>query len=219
MKIATWNLERPTRTSKKLSSIVEILKELDPDIVILTETNDVIDLGQAYHSFHTASLPIGFYKEGERRVSVFTKFPFLNFHNTFRNDTSVCVELKTDFGNLIVYGTVIGIYGNRRADFIADLDQQLVDFDNIAAGNNFCLAGDLNMSFGCNTYYTEEGRGKLNDAFERSNLINLTANIPENIDHIVVSKSFLGGTNISPPYVWNPNKDLSDHIGVCVTIS
>ena len=34
-----------------------------------------------------------------------------------------------------------------------------------SACTNFCIGGDLNISFGDNYYYTEEGRNKLNASF------------------------------------------------------
>ena len=75
MKIATWNLERPSKTSKRTEAILAILQALQADILVLTETNDCIDLGPAYQVFHSAILQDPMYKVGERRVSIFSKYP------------------------------------------------------------------------------------------------------------------------------------------------
>ncbi|MEI9957797.1 MAG: hypothetical protein WDM90_16200 [Ferruginibacter sp.] len=56
------------------------------------------------------------------------------------------------------------------------------DFGNLSKENNFCLIGDLNITFSDGTYFTEEGRGLLTECFKKNQLINLTSAIPENID-------------------------------------
>ncbi len=53
MKIATWSIERPTRKGKKSPAIVDYLKKLDADILVLIESNEFINLGTAYELFHT----------------------------------------------------------------------------------------------------------------------------------------------------------------------
>ena len=53
MKIATWNLERININGQKTNGIIEYLKNLNADILILTETNECIDLGEQYKVFHT----------------------------------------------------------------------------------------------------------------------------------------------------------------------
>jgi endonuclease/exonuclease/phosphatase family metal-dependent hydrolase len=217
MKIATWNLERPNKSTYKNQSIIDCLTKIDADILILTETNEIINLGNTYNYFHTSKLEEPYYKEGERRVSIYTKYNSIEVINTFRDDTSICIKLETPIGDLAVYGTVIGIHGNRRESFVADLNEQLIDFTRIAKSNNFCICGDLNMTFSDNYYYTKEGRQKLNTSFEVLNLINLTANIPENIDHIVLTKTFIGD-RLTKIETWNLDKKFSDHIGVAVEI-
>jgi len=217
MKIATWNLERPNKSANRNQSIVDCLTKIDADILILTETNEIIDLGCTYNYFHTAKLGGPYYKEGERRTSIYTKYNLIGGIKTFREDTAICLQLKTPLGDLAVYGTVIGIHGNRRQSFKTDLDEQLLDFNRIAETNCFCICGDLNMSFSDNYYYTREGRQKLVTSFEKLNLIILTANIPENIDHIVISKTFLDDRQTKLE-TWNKDKTLSDHIGVAVEI-
>ena len=68
-----------------------------------------------------------------------------------------------------------------------------------------------------NYYYTKEGRRKLNDSFEKLILVNLTAEIPQNIDHIIVSRSFVGD-RVWHTETWNSDRKLSDHIRVVVEI-
>ena len=217
MKIATWNLERPNRLTSKNRSIIECLTKINADILILTESNEIINLGDTYNYFHTSKLEAPYYKEGERRVSIYSKYNSVGNIKTFREDTSICVSLKTPLGDLAVYGTVIGVHGNRRQSFMTDLDEQLLDFDRIAKNNNFCIGGDFNMTFSDNYYYTKEGRQKLISSFENLKLINLTADIPWNIDHIVLTRTFVDDRHIELE-TWNIDKSLSDHIGVAVEI-
>jgi endonuclease/exonuclease/phosphatase family metal-dependent hydrolase len=98
-----------------------------------------------------------------------------------------------------------------------DLDLQLLDLEKIAKEGNLCVGGDFNISFSDNYYFTKEGRRKLNDLFEKLNLINLTAEIAQNIDHIILSGAFVGDRARSIE-TWNEDKRLSDHIGVAVEI-
>lgn len=217
MTIATWNLERPQKTSKRLPAIIDCIKKINPDILVLTETTEFIDLGEEYHFFHSAKLPIPYYKEGERRVSIYSKYRPVKALPTFRNDTSICVKFETPLGNLDVLGTVIGIYGNREKSFNEDLELQLTDFFNIGYPGRACIAGDFNMSFSDNYYYTKDGRKKLKEFFKPLNLHVLTEKIPQNIDHIVLSAYFRGERSFRCE-TWNTDKSLSDHIGVAIVI-
>ena len=102
-----------------------------------------------------------------------------------------------------------------------DLESQLIDFKSIAENNNFCIAGDLNMSFIDNFYFTKDGREKLINVFKQLNLNILTKKISENIDHIVISDNLLLNKNFYTGF-WNDTTDekerLSDHKGVYVDI-
>jgi endonuclease/exonuclease/phosphatase family metal-dependent hydrolase len=216
VKIATWNLERVGTSSSRISPIIDCLRKIEAGILILTEANSTIDLGSHYYAVHSSELGEG-YKPGERRVSIYSKFAFGNSYETFRNDTSICYEVNTPFGPLAIYATVIGILGNRQPNFITDLDQQIADIERIAATTNICVAGDFNLTFSDNYYFTEEGRDKMNLCFQKFSLYNLTGNIPANIDHIVLPKSVVTAKTVTTE-TWNEDKKLSDHKGVAVTI-
>jgi endonuclease/exonuclease/phosphatase family metal-dependent hydrolase len=79
------------------------------------------------------------------------------------------------------------------------------------------IAGDFNISFGDNYYYTKDGRDKLNAVFEELGMLNLTKGVAQNIDHIVISEGLVGGGKVDIE-TWNLEKKLSDHIGVVVEI-
>lgn len=217
MKIATWNIERPITTGRENISIEAVLAKVNADILILTETNECINPGAEYHRLHSAAFKEDIYTPGERRVGIFSKYPFSEQIPTVNAETALCVSVQTPLGDLAVYGTIIGIYGNRVMSFKTDLELQILDFNKIAAEHQLCIAGDLNISFSDNYYYTKAGRDELNTAFDFLDLVNTTAHIPENIDHIILPKSFIE-KKINTE-IWNHDKSLSDHIGVAVTLT
>lgn len=221
MKIATWNIERPFRNGLKTPKILNYLHRINADILVLTETNVFIELGNEYTSFHSAMPKENYYREGERRVSIFSKYPIIRNIKTFREDTSVCTTVKTPFGELAVYGTIIGLTGNKDKNFERDLEQQLLDIETKSLTSNICLIGDLNISFSDIYYYTKAGRKALNDSFANLGLKILTEQIRDNMDHIVLTNKFIEKSNAILSF-WNDTENiqerLSDHKGVMVEI-
>ena len=217
MKILTWNLERPKKANQ---DILEKLAELDADILILTETNSAINPGEKYSFVSTKSLEKGFdgidYKIGENRTTIWSKYQIKSEIKTYDDFTSVCVEIETEFGLLKVYGTIIGVFGGIDERFKSDLQNQIKDFENL--GKSFCVAGDFNVTFSGRAYPSHDARNKLNAIFEKLELKNLTSEIENNVDHIVLSREFLSNKKCEIE-IWNEDKRLSDHIGICVSIS
>jgi hypothetical protein len=219
MKIATWNVER-LKHKRELPQIIDACKRIEADIFVCTETDSALDIG--YKFCYRTLPPIGEpvpYRSIESRVAVCTNYDILNRHETFSEQTSVCVELMTERGALIVYGVVIGIYGNRHKNFIEDLQSISADIERLTAtGKNLCVCGDFNCSFSDNYYHTKAGRTALEDMFSRSDLKLLTRNQPECIDHIAISRGFISVSAISIEE-WNHDKELSDHKGIAVEMT
>ncbi len=215
MRIATWNIER-LKHKAKLDEILSACNSIGADILVLTETDSSVHPDYPY-SFHTAGLSGNIlYNPTENRVSIFTRYPGIRVLLTYDEFTSLCVELETDRGYLRVYGTIIGVYGNRHAEFKSSLYNQIEDIDRLAAdGHNICIAGDYNLSFSDNFYFTSEGRSTLTDCFSRHSIRLLTENQPSTIDHIAVSSDFLGNGTVKVEE-WNTGFALSDHKGVMV---
>ena len=218
MKIATWNVER----LKHLHALDEILlacERTQADILVLTETDDRVHPNYPF-CFHTqppAELYPEWYKSTERRVSLFTKYPCVRHHTTYDPYTAVCVELETERGSLLVYGTIIGIYGNRNPSFQEDLVEQCGDFVRLSAGqNSLCICGDWNCSFGDNYYFTRFGRDNLLQTLSENKIRLLTAQQAQCIDHIAISLRFFAGTEMQIEE-WNHEKRLSDHKGISVS--
>ena len=152
MKIINFNIERLLILSK-LKPVIELIKSYDADIIVLTETNStLIDLGENYFAQHSKTLAknqddVNFYREGENRVSIYSKYPIKSRIQTADEFTSLAIELETTLGKLLVYGTIVGIFGYSRDKdrFVKDFNEQESDFKKIFANENVCLVGDLNI--------------------------------------------------------------------------
>ena len=126
------------------------------------------------------------------------------------------MELETDKGNLLVYGTIIEVLGNRYLSFEENLKKQVDDYKRLSSGESgFCICGDFNCSFADNYYFTKAGRNIILQFFSENNIELLTANRPLCIDHIAISEQFVLGCDIHIEE-WNTEKTLSDHKGIAV---
>lgn len=232
MRIATWNIER-LKHRKSIDKILSAIEDAKADILVLTESDERIKPNYRY-SFHTPKLHDapseyrmpGRYKDyavadvyavTENRVSIYTNYPCIGQYETYDKYTALCVELETNAGNLLVYGTIVGIIGNRDESFKQDILLQAKDFERLSKTGNICICGDFNCSFSDNYYYTNFGRDTLSVSFASNNISLLTGNQTECIDHIAVSKNFIGGSNIKISE-WNVDKSLSDHKGIAADI-
>lgn len=218
MRIATWNVERLKHYQEKDLMLSEIEKA-SADILVLTETDIRLmpDFPHYYQTPLLAGLQPIYYADTENRVSVFSKYECLGHYETYDKNTAICVELATDRGNLLVYGTIIGITGNRRPDFIPDLKAQMEDVRRLTSeGHNICVIGDYNLSFSDGCYYTKEGRKLVEDTFSECGISILTRDRAECIDHIAVSDSF--ADKVISVDEWNYDKKLSDHKGIVIEI-
>lgn len=221
MRIATWNIER-LKHKKDIKTIIRLCEEQEADIFVLTETDEQVRLNLRY-GFHTPKLSLApsdyalptTYKSTENRVSIFTRFPCIKQHDTYDQYTALCVELETDVGNLLVYGTVIGVTGNRSPSFQKDLLRQVDDFKQLSNLGNLCICGDFNCSFADNYYFTKFGRDTLLDSFSSNAISLLTKERQECIDHIALSQELLNGADIQISE-WNLDKTMSDHKGISV---
>ena len=78
MKIATWNVERLKHRSS-LDKIFFACNQIQADILVLTETDDRLrpDYPYCFHTQSPAELHPEMYQPMERRVSVFTRYPWV----------------------------------------------------------------------------------------------------------------------------------------------
>ena len=151
MRIATWNIER-LKHRKSIDKILSAIEDAKADILVLTESDERIKPNYRY-SFHTPKLHDapseyrmpGRYKDyavadvyavTENRVSIYTNYPCIGQYETYDKYTALCVELKTNAENLLVYGTIIGIIGNRDESFKQDILLQAKDFERLSKTGN-----------------------------------------------------------------------------------
>lgn len=220
MKIATWNVER-LKHKRDIDGILSICKDAAADILVLTETDDRL-VPEYDHCFRTDSLagisdPTR-YKDTENRVSIYTNFDCIRTFETYDRRTAVCVELATELGPLVIYGTIIGSQEKTDPSYKTDLSRQLEDISRLCSeGHYACMIGDYNCSFADNYYFTVYGREAMLTAFAENKLKLLTRELPESIDHIAISNDFLKGSDIQIRE-WNIDKRLSDHKVVAAEI-
>ena len=221
MKIATWNVER-LKHKKSLDEIITTCNKVNADILVLTEYDENIKLDYPYHECTSTPEPLYFkgydkpetYKPSEHRVSIYSNYKIIDNYETFNDYTALCLELETNKGNLLVYGTIMGVAA-RRLPYKEDIKSQLNDFYKFTnAGYNLCICGDYNCSFSDNYYYTKEGRELIKNTFSECDIKLLTEECSSCIDHIAISNKFI--CESSEPVEWNMDKRLSDHKGVSV---
>jgi endonuclease/exonuclease/phosphatase family metal-dependent hydrolase len=231
MKILSWNIERP-QIDKKLDKnlfIINKIKEIDPDIIFLTETNSIIDFLSNYYKIQTIPLPDNYennlYYTGENRVTIFSKYEFMDTSfKTYDPYTSVCGEIITPFGNLILYGSIIGsfgIVGSKNMEYFnKDFEGQQKDIQKLNIKENICYSGDFNMTFLSDYYkegYPKKEVRRMNDFFKENSLINKTEQNNNCVIHIVLSKKFIESKNVKPGRQ-QIERHISDHDFVTLEI-
>ena len=114
----------------------------------------------------------------------------------------------------MVYGTIIGIFGNRDKNFKADLTKQIDDFKSLSKNQNLCIIGNYNISFSGNYYFNTLASNELKECFAE----NLTQNLSETIDHITISQKFIANAKIVINE-WEVEKKLSNHQGISLFLN
>ncbi len=223
MRIATWNVERLDH-KRALKEITNICNSFQADILVLTETDDrlVPEYKFCYKTptpeptFYSNQFGDVVYQPTEHRVAIYTNYELVREYGTFNQYTAKCVELKTEVGNLIVYGTIMGVFGNRHKSYKEDLALQVEDFTRlIEVDKPLCIIGDYNMSFSDDYYYMVEERNVLREFSDKYAIRIVTAERSECIDHISLSQSLLDGKKASI-LESNEDKRYSDHKGIMV---
>jgi endonuclease/exonuclease/phosphatase family metal-dependent hydrolase len=164
------------------------------------------------------------YEQGENRVTIWSKLDGRRRIDVCNSHSAVCAQLTTDFGELNIYGTVIGIYGKGRGkteplllrtDFETTLDVQLADWERLAELGSLCVVGDLNLSLSDSYYVTKQHRQRMLECFQKIKMTVTTKDLRNNIDHIALSNSLLHSID---PETGTWPKSVSDHQGVWLTI-
>lgn len=104
-KIANWNLERPKSETKKTKLAIEKILEINADIIVLTETSKSVDLRE----FYPFQISTKSYERtpDEQWVTIWSKWEIMKQIETFDNFRTVSGIIKSPFGDIIVFGTII----------------------------------------------------------------------------------------------------------------
>ena len=218
MRIATWNIDR---LHKSISEIEKQIEIVNADILVLTETDSRLQLKYPYSCFSSklCELDSALYSATESRIAIYSKFPVASQLQTYNSYETLAVEIMSENSRFLIYGIVMGAFGNRRPEFIGEVQNQMRDIERFYYKKKaICVCGDFNLSFSDNYYFTEKGRRTVLEAFSKYELNISTAGQKECIDHIAVSESLLKNHKIIVGE-WNHNKKLSDHKGVYVDIT
>ena len=223
MKISVWNLMRPNASTIERNKLfLKTLQDIDPDIVVLTETNSVINLGDNYYSVSTLPLPDVIkdvkFKQGENRVTIFSKTPFVKNIPTADAYASVCAETLTALGPIIIYGTIIGYLGGKKEPFKDDLEKQFLDISSLAKYGNLCFAGDLNVAFSGSAYPSRLIVNDVSKRFDDLDLKIVTKDCKDSAIHAVISNLFINRFNYSKEELFF-DKKITDHRLVTITMT
>jgi len=240
MRIATWNIERPSNNLNIRSHrILEKIRAINADIWILTEAHDTINPGTEYHFASTptvAASPI-FHREGEHKTTVWSRWPIIELFKPSTPHRAICPILETPLGKLVVYGTVLPYHGARwpygtprnwDAHYAA-IATQGADWWRLRRkypGDGLCAAGDFNQNRPIrSTYGTKWGRVLLDLALKESDLIGVTQSdfavasklpleelelITNSIDHIYLNS--LWAKKVTNVGIWPGQTAAGDYL-------
>ncbi len=243
MKIATWNLARPVNpTGVRAARIRDWLNAIDADVWVLTETHDGVTPGSDYSCASSAEADRTS-TVGERWASIWSRFPIEQLPPTRDPARTVAARVThPEAGALLVYGTVLPWLGSTWRDyparggvaFRAALASQAADWADLRAQfptEDLFVLGDFNQDLAETHYYgSRANHGRLRTTLDAAGLVALTAGASDPvrrdaepyacIDHICVTRESCW--HAEPPTRWPfdpaPEKRLSDHYGVAVTI-
>lgn len=232
MKIATFNIDwaNKSKSPNHYKKVEEILQKQTFDFLVLTEAID-LNLENYKYKYFSASIPENQIYEGLNyteflkgekafRTIIYSQLPSIKTHKVQDAKTSLAVEFETEFGNIIIYSSIIGTWFKRKPFVEIELKNCIKDCTEISKLNpNLFIIGDLNTSF-----IEEEKEFTINETttkslihiFKQLNLFNSTQSIKENIDHIIIPKTFKNKLNESKIFI--EKNQLSDHQGICISL-
>lgn len=241
MRIATWNLDHASNSSRPIPAQIDKICTIGADIWVLTETADEVNLGG--HGYQCATPPL---KNSYKKYwsTIWSKWPIVEQINCNDGETAVCTIIDTPSGKMIVYGTIITWKNDKGPEKSSpawfEHDKSIVvhgdDWKMIQdqhPGVPLIVAGDFNQTRdgASRGYRSPNGINLLNDQLRRNRLICISDDdfgkqgklMPDpnnrdlyrhNVDHICVSTSRFA---ISQVGVWDHFSGetyWSDHNGV-----
>lgn len=231
-RIANWNLERPKPKNEKTKLATEKIKQINADIIVLTETSNAIELSEMY-PFKVSTLSFE-RTPNEQWVTIWSKWQIIKQIKTFDNYRTVCGVIKSPFGNITIFGTIIpyhqaGVSGTR----YGNLNYKTWEYhekDLYAQSNNWkeliqteknplFVIGDFNQSrFNNQGYGTHKVRQILTEILLNLDLQCVTeidfsqkylskdpkkGKVRNNIDHICISNTVINQMKKYEVGAWN----------------
>lgn len=190
LRIATWNLDRPgARRKFRVADQVKVLDAIEADILILTETHEVVRPTALTYSFASECEP-GYHVPGEGCAAIWSRFPLVKIDSQEENRyLTVCAEIRDhpDVGNVIVYGTIITYGGDgvreRQAEpwarHRAAIKSQAAEWANLRQcypNHLMVIAGDFNENLNSKRWYgLKIAKDEIRAALDANDLQCLTA--------------------------------------------
>ncbi|MBE9029302.1 endonuclease/exonuclease/phosphatase family protein [filamentous cyanobacterium LEGE 11480] len=241
MRIVNWNVERPAISSPKNAMRIQHLLNLQPDIVVLTETSKSVDLSPNFSGRFCSPSPRK-PREGEAVAAIWVRndrFKVIQPIQTADPREAVCVELESKGQHYIVYGSIIPYHGAKGADGKSTRWQEhkhtirwhRSDWQKLRSQypeHHLIAAGDYNQHRdGVGKYGTIEVRRLLTDALHICNLncvteqdfVATTGLSRRNLDHICLTDKLAGA--VTDVLAWEGTINgtrLSDHNGITVEL-
>jgi hypothetical protein len=238
LKIATWNVQRPSKGGSLNPQRIEKIQQIDADIWILTETRNVISLGDGWHSLSSFPIP-DYHGEGETLVTIWSKQPI---RPVSVSRFTACAEISVPaIGSLLVYGTVIpwdkdeglskGSKAGRWEEHRRQVKVQTSEWEVLSKSypeHLLCIAGDFNQHRGMvGSYKDAESVERVTESLALCHLTCITQDYPESaklskplVDHICLPNRLAKSSTVTVfPFDEISGERLSDHHAVLVTIS
>jgi exonuclease III len=238
IRIATWNLDHASNGSRPVEEQLKVIYRYNPDLVVLTETCDRVDLADKGYVCRVSSPN----KYRKNYSAIWSKWPIVEEVATCDPVLTTSVRVQCPLGDLIIVGTILTWHGYKGQDGKSkkwdEHDKEILkqgeDWERIQRAHKgipMIVAGDFNQARdGEGTYHSKDGIRLLNEQLERCGLISLTdenfflnrklkidprtGRHRSNIDHVCVSKDRFQTLAVGAWDHFSDDVELSDHNGV-----
>ena len=241
-RIATWNLDHAFNGSRPVQKQINKIADIDPDVIVLTETCSRVDLtGLGYVRQTTAQN-----RYSKQYSAIWSKHPIAERIETYDKVMTTCARIDLPTGPLIVYATIITYHGDKGRDGLSrtweehhkEVDRQASDWRHIQEqypGVNFLVAGDFNETLdGSKRYLPNTNSAHLEEKLKKSSLVCVTREdfgasgklkadpikgyYRHNIDHICISGNAYQLVQAGAWDHFDDGVQYSDHNGVYVDL-
>ena len=235
MRVATWNVQWATPTSRRADEILRRIERHSPEVVCLTEAHVDLLSGQG----HTISSQTDYgyrTKEGRRKVVLWSREPWGQVDDVGPESMPpgrfVAGVTQTSIGKVTVVGVCIPWFGSRteagrgsgRRSRWQDHEEYLTSLTEVLAQaprTRLLVMGDFNQAIGSGGRAPTKLRQALLGAFPPTASI-ATSNVAfrgrSSIDHIALSAD-LAVASLHVLSNDQDGRDLSDHFGIVAEVS